>query len=156
MFSINSKKKKVKNQIIVVVYIIFTTTKIYKMRKLDFASLQVRDVEVSKTFYTERLGFELSDATNPHACIFKYNKGEASFAIRTPIGNIESKELGVGVSLWFAIDGKIEELQNQLIEKSVALLGTINNTPFGKTLMIKDPDGYVITFLEQIKADNNE
>lgn len=120
------------------------------MRKLDFASLQVRDLEASKTFYIDKLGFELSEISNPEACIFKFNKGEASFAIRKPIGNLDGKELGVGASLWFAIDEKIEELQTKLAEKEVAILGTINNTPFGKTLMVKDPDGYVITFLEQI------
>lgn len=120
------------------------------MRKLEFASLQVRDLEVSKVFYTEKLGFELSEMTNPHACVFKYNKGEASFAIRTPIGNIDGKELGIGVSLWFAVDGTIEELKNTLTEKEVTILGAINSTPFGKTLMIKDPDGYTITFLETI------
>lgn len=118
------------------------------MRKLAFASLQVRDLEVSKAFYTNKLGFELSDMSNPYACVFKYNKGEASFAIRTPIGNIDGKESGVGVSLWFAIDTKIEALQSQLTEKGVTLVGAINNTPFGKTLMAKDPDGYIITFLE--------
>jgi len=118
------------------------------MRKLDFASLQVRDLEVSKTFYTEKLGFELSEMSNPEACVFKYNKGEASFAIRKPIGNLDGKELGVGASLWFAIDESIEELQSQLTEKGATLLGAINHTPFGKTLMIKDPDGYIITFLK--------
>ncbi|RZK92663.1 MAG: VOC family protein [Pedobacter sp.] len=118
------------------------------MRKLEFASLQVRDLAASKAFYIDKLGFELSGMSNPHACVFKYNKGEASFAIRTPIGNLEGKELGIGASLWFAIDEKIEDLQNQFIEKGAPLLGTINNTPFGKTLMVKDPDGYVITFLE--------
>ncbi len=126
------------------------------MRKLDFASLQVRDLEVSKAFYTDKLGFELSEMTNPEACIFKYNKSEASFAIRKPIGNLDGKELGVGASLWFAIDEKIEELQSQLTEKGVTLLGTINNTPFGKTLMAKDPDDYIITFLEQTKTTNND
>ncbi len=118
------------------------------MRKLAFASLQVRDLEVSKAFYTNKLGFELSEMSNPGACIFKYNKGEASFAIRKPIGNLDGKELGVGASLWFAIDEKIEELQSQLIEKGVTMIGLINNTPFGKTLMVKDPDGYILTFLE--------
>lgn len=120
------------------------------MRKLAFASLQVRDLEASKAFYTTKLGFEPSEQSNPYACVFTYNKGEASFAIRTPIGNIEGKELGVGASLWFAIDEKIEELQSKLTEKGVTLIGNINNTPFGKTLMAKDPDGYIITFLETI------
>ncbi|HEV3223998.1 MAG TPA: VOC family protein [Puia sp.] len=126
------------------------------MRKLDFASLQVRNLEVSKAFYTDKLGFELSEMTNPEACIFKYNKNEASFAIRKPIGNLDGKELGIGASLWFAIDDKIEELQSKLSEKGVTLLGKINNTPFGKTVMVKDPDGYIITFLEQTITTNNE
>ncbi|RYE22317.1 MAG: VOC family protein [Sphingobacteriaceae bacterium] len=126
------------------------------MRKLDFVSLQVRDLEVSRAFYTDKLGFELSDLSNPEVCIFKYNKGEASFAIRRPIGNLDGKELGIGVSLWFATDKKMEELQSWLTEKGVTLLGTINNTPFGKTLMAKDPDGYTITFLEQTETTSND
>lgn len=118
------------------------------MRKLDFASLQVRDLKASKAFYTEKLGFELSALSNPEACIFKYNAGEASFAIRKPIGNIDGKELGTGTSLWFAIGEEIENLQSRLVEKNVTLLGEINHTPFGKALMVKDPDGYILTFLE--------
>jgi predicted enzyme related to lactoylglutathione lyase len=118
------------------------------MRRLEFASLQVRDLEASIEFYTNKLGFEQSEMRNPEACIFKYNNGEASFAIRKPIGNLEGKELGVGSSLWFAVDEKIEDLQTQLVEKKVTILGPINVTPFGKTLMVKDPDGYIITFLQ--------
>ena len=121
------------------------------MRKLEFASLQVRDLEISKAFYTNQLGFEVSEMSNPYACVFTYKKGEASFAIRTPIVSIDNKEVGIGASLWFAIDEKIEELQNQLAEKGVTLIGAINHTPFGKTLMAKDPDGYVLTFLEPIQ-----
>ncbi len=118
------------------------------MRKLEFASLQVRDLEVSKAFYTDKLGFELSELSNPAACIFKYNDGEASFAIRKPIADLEGKDLGIGASLWFAIDENIEDLQSRLKEKEVTLLGSINETPFGRTLIVKDPDGYNITFLK--------
>ncbi len=118
------------------------------MRKLDFVSLQVRDLEASKAFYTTKLGFEASDMQNPDACIFKYNKGEASFAIRKPMGDLEGKALGAGASFWFAIDGTIEELHTQFGEKQVPVLGSVNETPFGKTIMVKDPDGYVLTFLQ--------
>jgi lactoylglutathione lyase len=120
------------------------------MRKLTFASLQVSDLEVSKAFYTATLGFEVSEMSNPYACVFKYQQGEASFAIRTPLSKIDGKERGIGTSIWFEIDENIEALQSQLTEKGVPLIGGINATPFGKTLMAKDPDGYVLTFLETI------
>ena len=120
------------------------------MRKLEFASLQVKDLEASKEFYITKLGFEQAAIPNTHACVFSYNKGEASFAIRTPIGNLDGKELGIGVSIWFAIDGEIEDLQAQLVAKNVILLGPIQETPFGKILIAKDPDGYNITFLKTL------
>lgn len=122
------------------------------MRKLEFASFQVRDLEASKEFYTQKLGFQDSGIPNSHACVFLYNKGEASFAIRTPIGNLEGKELGVGISIWFAIDGKIEDLQTQLLAKEVTLLGPIQETPFGRIIIAKDPDGYSLTFLESVES----
>lgn len=118
------------------------------MKRLEFASLQVRDLEVSKDFYTNKLGFESSEMSNQYACVFKYNKGEASFAIRTPMGNLDGKELGVGVQFWFAIDGTIEDFQTELTAKGISILGTINNTPFGKTVIVKDPDSYTLTFLQ--------
>lgn len=118
------------------------------MRKLEFASLQVRDLEVSKNFYTNKLGFEAMEVTNPAACVFTYNKGEASFAIRKPIGDLEGKELGTGVSLWFAIDGTIEDLEAEFLKKDIQLLGPVQTTPFGKIIIAKDPDGYLITFLQ--------
>jgi lactoylglutathione lyase len=118
------------------------------MRKLNFASLQVRDLEASKDFYTNKLGFVQSEINNPDACIFQYANGEASFAIRRPIGDLEGKELGVGASLWFLIDEQIEALQTRLNDLNVSVAGPINTTPFGKTLIVKDPDGYNITFLQ--------
>ena len=118
------------------------------MRRLEFVSLQVRNLEISKEFYTQKLGFELSEMKSPDAVIFKFNKGEASFAIRRPLENLEDKELGNGVSIWFAIDGKIEDLQASLLEKGVSILETIMNTPFGKAFHVKDPDGYKLTLLE--------
>jgi len=118
------------------------------MRRLEFASLQVRDLEISKEFYTQKLGFELAEIKNPDAVIFKFSKGDASFAIRKPLENLDNKELGNGVSVWFAIDEKIEDLQARFVENGVSILGTVMETPFGKALHVKDPDGYKLTFLE--------
>lgn len=117
------------------------------MRQLTFASLQVTDLEASKTFYTQQLGFEI-DNENPQACVFTYNRGEASFAIRTPLEPIEGKELGTGVALWFAVNEKVDELKEKLCANGITTAGPIIETPFGRAFHVKDPDGYKLTFLE--------
>jgi predicted lactoylglutathione lyase len=116
------------------------------MIQLTFASLQVRDLEASVAFYTNKLGFEI-DSTNPQACVFKYNQGQASFAIRTPLEPLEGKELGIGVALWFAVDENVDDLKEKFIAKGLDNVGPIIETPFGRAFHIKDIDGYKLTFL---------
>ena len=116
------------------------------MRQLTFASLQVKNLEASKDFYTEKLGFEIG-SSNPQACVFNYSQGEASFAIRTPLEPLEEKELGVGVALWFAVDENVDELKDKFIGSGVSTAGPIIDTPFGRAFHVKDPDGYKLTFL---------
>lgn len=126
------------------------------MRKLDFISLQVRDLEASTEFYTQKLGFKRSEMKNPEATIFQFSKGETSFAIRKPLGNIDDKELGNGLSIWFVVDEKIEILKDRFQQNGVSTLGDIMQTPFGQAVQVKDPDGYIITFLEPTKYQANE
>lgn len=133
---------------IVVAYTIFATTiNLYRMKQLTFASLQVTNLEASKDFYTQKLGFEIGD-TNPQACIFKYNQGQASFAIRTPLEPIEGKELGIGVAIWFAVTEKVDILKEKFISNGITTAGPIIDTPFGRAFHVKDLDGYKLTFLE--------
>lgn len=117
------------------------------MRQLTFASLQVLDLEASRDFYEKKLGFEVGD-TNPQACVFKYDRGQASFAIRTPLEPLEGRELGIGVALWFAVTENVDELKEKLIGNGVTTAGPVIETPFGRAFHVKDPDGYKLTFLE--------
>lgn len=117
------------------------------MKQLTFASLQVKDLAASKEFYTTKLEFEIGE-TNPQACIFKYNKGEASFAIRTPLEPLGGKELGVGVAIWFAVNENVDELKEKFIANGLSTAGPIIETPFGRAFHVKDIDGYKLTFLE--------
>lgn len=117
------------------------------MKQLTFASLQVNDLEASKEFYTRKLGFEIGDR-NPQAYICKYNQGEASFAIRTPLEPIDGREPGIGVALWFAVNDNVDELKAQFISNGVTTAGPIIETPFGRAFHVKDLDGYKLTFLE--------
>lgn len=117
------------------------------MKQLTFASLQVKDLEASIDFYTNKLGFEIGNS-NPQACVFKYNQGEASFAIRTPLEPIDGKELGVGVAIWFAVNENVDELKEVFVNNGVNTAGPIIETPFGRAFHVKDLDGYKLTFLE--------
>jgi predicted enzyme related to lactoylglutathione lyase len=119
----------------------------HKMIQLTFASLQVKDLEASKAFYTNKLGFEI-DSISPQACVFKYNQGQASFAIRTPLEPLEGKELGIGVALWFTVDENVDQLKDTFIANGVATTGPIIETPFGRAFHVKDIEGYKLTFLE--------
>ncbi|WP_145856554.1 VOC family protein [Pedobacter suwonensis] len=116
------------------------------MRQLTFASLQVKNLDASKAFYENFLGFEVGNS-NPQACVFKYNQGEASFAIRTPLEPLEDRELGVGVAIWFAVEENVEELKEKFIGNGVTTTGEIIETPFGRAFHVKDLDGYKLTFL---------
>lgn len=118
------------------------------MRRLDFVSLQVTDLEASKCFYMEKLGFVPSPMSNTDAVIFQFNKdSEAGFAIRKPLGDLGEKPLGKGVSTWFAIDENIEQLHTQWTANGVPIVGEIRDTPFGRAFSVSDPDGYLLTFI---------
>ncbi len=116
------------------------------MRQLTFVSLQVKNLDASKAFYEDLLGFEVGNS-NPQACVFKYNQGEASFAIRTPLETLEDRELGIGVAIWFAVEENVEELKEKFIGNGVTTAGEIIETPFGRAFHVKDLDGYKLTFL---------
>ncbi len=117
------------------------------MNQLAFASLQVTNLEASKDFYTQKLGFEI-DNSNPQACVFKCNQRQASFAIRTPLEPIEGKELGIGVALWFSVNENVDELKAKFVEKGITTVGPMIDTPFGRAFHLKDLDGYKLTFLQ--------
>lgn len=119
------------------------------MKQLTFASLQVKDLKASRDFYVGKLGFKIENE-NPQACIFKYNKGQASFAIRTPLELLEERELGIGVALWFAVEENVDELRNKYIKDQIQNIGPIIETPFGRAFHVQDIDGYKLTFLNEI------
>jgi len=112
---------------------------------LDFLSIQVRDLESSKKFYTEILDFEKTEEKRPDAVVFKDNSG-AIFAIRKPMFEIkEGMTLGLGVSIWFSTKD-VEELFKKVKNTDTTIIAPPTDGPFGKMFIIKDPDGYMLTF----------
>ncbi|BBN59498.1 VOC family protein [Hydrogenovibrio marinus] len=111
---------------------------------LDFVSIQVIDMKKSEDFYMNTLGFKKGDAPNPHAIVFETGAGSI-FAIRTPILDLQNfNEKGAGISLWFKVpDADI--LFQKLQSGNVPIVKPIEDDPFGRVFILKDPDGYQIT-----------
>jgi predicted enzyme related to lactoylglutathione lyase len=109
----------------------------------SFLAFQVRDIEKSKTFYTDVVGLEIDPHGPDHAYVFKTTP--IAFAIREPLVDLdEVKKLGWGVSPWFSVTN-IDELREKLEASNVSILGATQPGPFGRFFTFIDPDGYTIT-----------
>lgn len=114
--------------------------------QLGFVSLQVSDLEASRQFYTDVLGFQQTTPSPPDACVFATQSG-ALFAIRKPLVDLQAtSQLGWGVSLWFNVS-ELAAFLERLEGKALLIRGT-QATPFGNTAIIADPDGYWLTLQE--------
>lgn len=114
--------------------------------QLSFVALQVRDLEASRQFYTDVLGFRPAAQSPPDACVFETQSG-ASFAIRKPLVDLqETNRLGWGVALWFGVTDLAAFLQR--LEGKAQVIRGIEPSPFGNTAIVADPDGYWLTLQE--------
>ena len=109
----------------------------------DFITLQVRDLEASRQFYADVLGFPLSPEIRPNAVAFSTQP--ISFAIRQAQVDLDAvSQLGHGVILWFLADDAAA-LYQQLVERGVTMVSSLAEGPFGKMFTFRDPDGYRLT-----------
>ena len=116
--------------------------------QLSFVSLQVSDLEASGKFYTEILDFKPVLKSPPDAMVFEQKNG-AAFAIRKPMIELSKANLlGWGVAVWFAA-GNLDLFLEKNAEK-IVIVKDIHQTPFGRILVIADPDGYSITLQETL------
>lgn len=109
----------------------------------DFLAFQVRNLEASRTFYTEQLGLELAPESPPNAVVFATSP--IPFAIREPAVNLdEVTRLGWGVALWLKAD-RADALCAALEAHGIPIVQRPFEGPFGRTFSFVDPDGYTIT-----------
>lgn len=118
--------------------------------QLSFVSLQVSDLEASGKFYTEILNFKQVLKSPPDAIVFEQENG-AAFAIRKPMIELSRANLlGWGVAVWFGVDDLDVFLEEK--GKQITIVKDIHSTPFGRILVVADPDGYSITLQETKKS----
>ena len=109
----------------------------------DFIALQVRDLEASAAFYSERLGMTRAPVSPDHAVVFETQP--IAFALRDPLVDLDAVEhLGWGVALWLKAENP-QELHDTLVEAGVPIVVEPFDGPFGRTFTFVDPDGYCVT-----------
>src|SRR5256712_12670390 len=125
-----------------------------EIRKLDHASLLVKDVERSRRFYSQVLGME--EVPRPHNFDFPgawFRKGRAEVhligeaepgrAAQVHPGNYRPDELAVGYGAHIAFEvADLEEARRHLQAHNVAIVG--GPRPRGDGVMqmyVLDPDG---------------
>jgi predicted enzyme related to lactoylglutathione lyase len=109
----------------------------------DFLALQVRDLQRSASFYERELGFQRMAESPPGVVAFQTSP--IPFAVREPLPGTDlgAGPAGLGVSLSLRADDA-QQLHDQLKDHGVPILVDPFDTPFGRTFVFQDPDGYAI------------
>lgn len=109
----------------------------------DFITIHVRDLDVSRKFYSKVLGLKISPEVRPNA--FAFATKPIGFAIRKSQVDLDAVSLlGHGIILWFNADDAVS-LYRKLLNQDVLIEQGVTESPFGKTFSFRDPDGYIIT-----------
>ncbi len=110
----------------------------------DFIALQVRDLERAATFYEQRLGLRRAPASPPGAVVFATSP--VAFAVRDllPGVDLDGGQPGLGVALWMGADD-VQALHDRLARDRVEIAQAPFDGPFGRTFVVRDPDGYAVT-----------
>ena len=119
-----------------------------KIKKMS-PQLLVTDIEYSLEFYTKKLGFDID---------FRYEdfyagiiKDGCSIHLKSGKPSIEerkNKRNNEDLDIVFSVEG-IESLYEEFVNRSVEIIQPLRHMPYGKEFYVADPDGYIISFLEE-------
>jgi len=123
-----------------------TASKINKMSP----QFLVADINRSIDFYTKKLGFEMDFLYED----FYAGVSKDGFTIHLKVGkpSIEerqTKRKNEDLDIVFSVSN-IENLYEDLSNTSVEFTQPLREMDYGKEFYIIDPDGYIISFLEEV------
>jgi predicted enzyme related to lactoylglutathione lyase len=109
----------------------------------DFLALQVRDLDRAAAFYEREIGLARAPGSPPGVVAFR--TGTIPFAVREPLPgtDLDAGPAGLGVSVSLGVDDA-QALHATLRAGGTPILTEPFDTPFGRTFVFQDPDGYAI------------
>ena len=109
----------------------------------DFLALQVRDLDRAAAFYQDELG--LARVPGSPSGVVAFQTAPIPFAVREPLPgtDLDAGPAGLGVSISLRADDA-QALHDQLKGHGVPILIDPFDTPFGRTFVFQDPDGYAV------------
>jgi predicted enzyme related to lactoylglutathione lyase len=112
--------------------------------------LVVNDIEHSIGFYTKKLGFVIDfryedfyAGISKDGCSIHLKSGKPLTEER------KNKRDNQDLDIVFSVDG-VEGLYESLLNEAVEVVQPLRIMPYGKEFYIADPDGNIISFLENI------
>ena len=119
----------------------------YKIKTMS-PQLLVVDIENSIDFYTRKLGFDVDfrhedfyAGISKDGCSIHLKSGKPSVVER------QHKRISEDLDIVFSVDS-VESLYEELLKRSVEIIQPLRYMPYGKEFYVADPDGYLISFLE--------
>lgn len=112
----------------------------------DFLSIQVHDLQRSAAFYTRELGLTRLQGTPPEVIgAVVFDTKPIPFAVRDPLPgtDLDAGPAGLGVLVSLRADDA-QALHTRLRDHGVPIVTEPFDTPFGRTFIFADPDGYQV------------
>lgn len=109
---------------------------------VNFVTIQVRDLDRSRRFYTEQVGLTPKEQSPPNAAVFATEP--IPMAVREASIDLDAVEkLGWGVVLWLKAEDP-DALCKKLADAGTAIIEQPADNVCGRTFVFEDPDGYQI------------
>ena len=113
------------------------------MPKIDFILFYVSNVEESRIYFTEKLGFGyVAEQSGPGFCQLKGGEGGVDFALLQ--ATAETPQAGT-VHVYFKTDD-LAGLRATLVNRGVEATPIVQR-PFGSIFDVPTPDGHSVTML---------
>ena len=121
----------------------------YKIKKMSPLFL-VADINLSIRFYTSELNFDIDFRYEDfYAGIIKDGYSIHLKVSDYSIDKRKNKRSNEDINITFSVSN-IEELYEELSHKSIEIIQTLRDMSYGKEFYVADPDGNIISFLEEV------